>query len=83
MLRNSINEASEDPRAQLYSTIPYRERSKFLAHVCAETPLPEFLRIPCTEAHLVEFLRILVRSDTPPTLIGNEIYGAKLHYRSF
>ena len=49
---------------------------RFLAHGCAQTPLPEFLRIPCAEAPLVEFLRILVCSDTPTSLIGNVVSDA-------
>ena len=86
MRRNSCSGVSEDPHAQWYSTDPYTEWG-FWRTGRAETPLPEFLRILCAETPIVEFLRIPVHSDTPPTLIGNEVSSTpgiqKLHYRSF
>ena len=51
------------------------EGSRFLAHGDPQKS-SEFLRILRSETPLLEFLRIPVRSDTPPTLIGNEVSGA-------
>ena len=68
-LRNSRITVSEDLHGQRYATDSYWERD-FWRIGCAETTLPEFLKISYSETPVVEFLRIPMCSDTPPTLIG-------------